>query len=97
MSRTIVSEIIPGTERSIPPCWTTRVWPIAAIASTAANGSMPSSAECRTLSGSKMRLRMNRAAVASQIGADAAVSRSENGAAEDAGGVAGGCDWLSAV
>jgi hypothetical protein len=70
---------------------------MAAIARTAANGSIPRSAECRTLSGSKMRLSRNRAAVASQIGADAAVSFNENGAAEDPGDPAGGCELLSAV
>ena len=38
------SDTAPAIERSMPPCMTTRVWPSATIASTAANGSIPSSA-----------------------------------------------------
>jgi hypothetical protein len=44
-----------------------------------------------------MRLTRNRAAVASQIGTDAAVCLSENGAVDGSGGSADGCVWLSAV
>ena len=40
----------------MPPCWTTSVWPMATIASTAANGSMPSSAPWLTLVGASSAL-----------------------------------------
>jgi len=54
----------PGTERSMPRCWMMSVCPIAAIASTAANGSMPCSTLPRRLSGSTTLLTMNSASVA---------------------------------
>src|SRR3954453_727470 len=60
---TTVREIIPGTERSMPPCWITSVCPTATIARIAANGSIPSSELCRTLSGSSTRLTRNSSAV----------------------------------
>src|SRR3954452_33662 len=64
---TTVSEIIPGTDRSIPPCWTTSVCPTATMASTAANGSMPSRELWRTLCGSTSQLTRKSSAVATTI------------------------------
>jgi len=61
---TTVSEIIPGTERSIPPCWITSVCPTATIARIAANGNMPSNELCRTLCGSTIQLTKNSSSVA---------------------------------
>jgi hypothetical protein len=53
---TTVSEIIPGTERSMPPCWITSVCPTATMARIAANGSIPRSELSRTLWGSTIQL-----------------------------------------
>src|SRR3954452_15215907 len=62
-----VSDIIPGTDRSMPPCCTTSVCPIAAIARIAATGSIPSNEEWLTLSGCRILLTMKSATVATQI------------------------------
>lgn len=48
---TSASEMPPATERSIPPCCTTSIWPSPAMASTAATGSMPDSDVGDTLAG----------------------------------------------
>src|SRR3954464_4917824 len=66
-SRTTVKEITPGTERSIPPCWMTSVWPTATIARIAANGSMPSSELWLRLCGSTNHETTNRMTVAATI------------------------------
>ena len=63
---TVLSRIMPGTERSSPRCWITSVCPIAAIASIAAKGSIDSSALlCRLLDASS-GLNANISAVATQ-------------------------------
>ena len=53
VTMTTTSETEPATDRSMPPCMTTRVWPSATIARTAANGSMPSTAPLLRLLGAK--------------------------------------------
>ena len=63
----VVSVIIPGTDRSRPRCWITSVWPIAAIARIAANGSIERSAVLLTLPVASSGLTAKRSAVASQI------------------------------
>src|SRR5579862_7880088 len=63
----VVSVIIPGTDRSSPRCWITSVWPMLAIASTAANGSMESSALWLSLPGASSGPMAKSRAVASQI------------------------------
>ena len=62
-----MSETDPGTERSMPPCWTTRVCPSATIARTAANGSIPSSAPRSRLVGASRALATRRAATATRM------------------------------
>src|SRR3954464_2005184 len=66
-SRTTVNEITPGTERSIPPCWMTSVWPTATIARIAANGSIPSSELWLRLCGSTNQETTNSRIVAATI------------------------------
>lgn len=51
VTMTTASEIPPATDRSMPPCCTTSSWPRPAMASTAANGTMPMIALCETLDG----------------------------------------------
>ena len=64
---TVVSRIMPGTVRSRPRCWITSVWPIAAIASIDANGSIESSALPVRLLDANSGLTANSSAVANQI------------------------------
>ena len=73
--RTTVSEIIPGTDRSMPPCWMTRVWPTATIARMAAKGSMPSSELWLRLCGWTISLTMNSRTVAATMPAAAPKER----------------------
>jgi hypothetical protein len=63
----VASVIIPATERSSPRCWMTSVWPIAAIARIAANGSVESRALRLSLPGASSGLTRNSNAVATQI------------------------------
>ncbi len=74
LERTAPRAIIPGTDRSRPRCWITRVWPAAAMARTDANGSMLSSGAVPRLPGAMSGLRTNRMIVAIQI----ALERPEN-------------------
>ena len=59
-----VMEITPATDRSIPPCWITSIWPRPATASTEAIGSMPRSAVPETLDGAARALTTNSSTVA---------------------------------
>ena len=63
----VVRVIIPATERSRPRCWTTSVWPIAAVARIAANGSVERSALPPTLPEASSGLTAKSSAVATQI------------------------------
>ena len=63
----VVRVIIPATERSRPRCWTTSVWPIAAVARIAANGSVERSALPLTLPEASSGLTAKSSAVATQI------------------------------
>ena len=70
VTRTTVSEMKPGTERSMPRCWTTSVWPTAARMSTAANGQSEASALPPRLLGWKTALSAKTRPVATQMPAD---------------------------
>ena len=70
VTSTTVSEMKPGTDRSMPRCWTTRVWPTAARMSTAANGHSADSALAPRLFGWKNALTANSSPVATQMPAD---------------------------
>src|SRR5437764_1831838 len=70
VTRTTVSEMNPGTDRSMPRCCTTSVWPTAARMSTAANGHSAASALLPRLFGWKMALTANSSPVAAHIPAD---------------------------
>ena len=70
VTSTTVSEMNPGTDRSIPRCWTTSVWPTAASISTAANGQSAARALAPRLPGWKIALSANSSPVATQIPAD---------------------------
>ena len=70
VTRTTVSEMKPGTDRSMPRCWTTSVWPTAARMSTAANGHSAASALPPRLFGWKIALTAKSSPVATQMPAD---------------------------
>ena len=67
VTMTIASDIPPATERSIPPCWTTSIWPRPATARTDAIGSIPDSDVPDTLDGAKIALTMKSRIVALPI------------------------------
>ena len=67
VTMTTASETPPATDRSMPPCWTTSIWPRPAIASTAANGTMPTIALCEMLDGAIAAPSPNTAIVAIAI------------------------------
>src|SRR5690606_25104648 len=67
VASTAASAIPPGTDRSMPPWATTRVCPSAAIAITAANGSMDSTAEADRLPGEMSGLAAKSSSVISQM------------------------------
>ena len=60
----------PGTDRSMPRCCTTRVWPTAARMSTAVNGHSEARALAPRLPGSKIALTAKSSPVATQMPAD---------------------------
>ena len=70
VTMTTVREMKPGTDRSIPRCCTTRVWPAAARMSTAANGHSAASALPPRLLGWKTALTTKSSPVASQMPAE---------------------------
>src|SRR5690348_5823512 len=70
VTRTTVSEMKPGTDRSMPRCWTTSVWPTAARMSTAAKGHSAASALPPRLFGWKIALSAKISPVATQMPAD---------------------------
>src|SRR5262245_57324719 len=61
---TTETDTAPTTERSMPPCMITSVWPRATMPSTAAKGSMPSSAPLLTLLEANTALTTNSRTVA---------------------------------
>lgn len=67
VTTTTASEIPPATDRSMPPCCTTSSWPSPAIASTAANGTMPMIALGETLDGATIAPRTKTPIVAVAI------------------------------
>jgi hypothetical protein len=67
VTNTAASEMTPGTVRSRPPCWTTKVWPIDAIARTAANEDSVNSELADTLPGASHGATRNSNIVASQM------------------------------
>ena len=70
VARTAAKAIWPGTDRSSPRCCTTSVSPAETIASTAAYGSMLSSAALPMLPGATSGLMTNKVTVAIQIVVD---------------------------
>ena len=64
---TTTTETAPATDRSMPACWMTSVWPRATIARTEANGSMPSRAPRLTLLDANTALHTNSRTLAAVI------------------------------
>src|SRR3954468_3145567 len=71
VTSTTPSEKVPGTDRSRPPCWMTRVWPMAAMARIPAKGSIACSALLESEPCATIGLTAKSRIVAVQIGPNA--------------------------